>query len=121
MARVKTKGEGVSAGDPAPIYDNVRSMADFIAMEVGRELARCARFCPDLWDEVYIDRCFLSYEDLMEFVSHHIVCCYLDAVLLAIIGKDNENRDNLNSLDDRRVSAYILKHAREWFNAYVQG
>lgn len=102
------------ASDPAPIYDNVKSMADFVAREIGRELARCAQLSHGLWGDVYVNQCFRSYGDLMEFVSYHIVCCYLDAVLLAIKGTDDENKDD-------RVSAYILKHAKEWFNACVQG
>ena len=115
------KTPNVSATEPAPIYDNVKRMADFLAKEVGEELALCARHSPDIWDNVYVARCFRSYEDLMEFVGCHIDCCYLNTVLLAIISKDNEHRDDLNSLDTRRVSAYILKHSKERFNACLQG
>lgn len=115
------KAPNMLTADPAPIYDNVKRMADFLAKEVGEELALCARHSPDIWPNAYADHCFRSYENLMEFVNCHISCCYLNTVLLAIINKDNEHRDDLNSLDDRKVSDYILKHSRKWFDAYLQG
>lgn len=121
MTSATTEGVSVSRIDSAPIYDNVRRMADFLAEQIGRELAFCALDCPEQWDNVYVARCFRSYEDLMEFVGCHIDCCYLSTVLLAIGNKDNELCDNLNGLDYRRVSACILKHSKHWFDTYTQG
>lgn len=110
MARVKTKGESVSTGDPAPVWDEAKAMADFLSKEIGQALARCAQSSPNLRSPYYAHLCFLSFDNLMESVSYYNVGCYLDAVLLAIKNTDTANKDS-------RVTGYILKKSKKWFDS----
>lgn len=110
MARVKTKGESVSTGDLAPVPGNTLAVADFLAKETGQALARCAQWSPDFRSPYYARLCFLSFDNLMEAINYHGVGYYLDAVLLAVKNADIANKDS-------RVTDYILKESREWFDS----
>lgn len=110
MARIKTKGEGVSTGNSAPAWGEAMAVADFLAKETGQTLARCAQWSPDLQSPYYAHLCFLSFDNLMEAISYHGVGCYLDAVLLAVKNTDIASKDT-------RVTDYILRESREWFDS----
>ena len=110
MARVKTKGEGVPTGDLAPIWGEVKPMAELISKEIGQKLAHCAQWSPDLQSPYYARLCFSSFDNLMEAVSCHNISCYLDAILLAVKNTDTANNDT-------RVTDYILKESKDWFDS----
>lgn len=110
MARVKTKGEGVSADGLAPVWSEVKPMAELISKEIGQKLARCADWSTDLQSPYYAHLCFSSFDNLMQAISCHNISCYLDAILLAVKNTDTASKDT-------RVTDYILRGSREWFDS----